>query len=435
VGAIGQRADAMRTPLTDLRAAITQPQQLTAPVTDVATPADAPNQVWDASTWLVESITPLGHTDDGQPLVLISLLIPTAHLAEHTPASTRAGPYAAPKPSSPRLRSPRTHTRVFYIGQPPLGLAPVLVQADPNDPTSIKWVDTYDLHYLGWDRAVNQGEALPKLFSDAPVADQPLSSLQGESLRMLMGDGMANAINGAIEITPLVLGTAGNVAEGTVGGLLISAPEATGLTKVGGGLLIADALDRQQALFRCEPTMFEQLCATYMTEDEVRRANMIKNGGMMVIMLGSAVPGANEPVGQLAAKGYLRVTKGTQWRSCYDSFTPGSARLRLNLGRRQLLYRAHNEVAYIQGGEFAATSPGRTPVEVITKNALHPRITGNRARFQYQVTPRPRFYLYVEGEVASQGGAFVGGNTQVLILERPGGTFVLDRPVPYGGTP
>jgi hypothetical protein len=101
----GQRADAMRTPLTDVRAAITQPQQLTAPAADAATPADA---------WLVESITPLGHTDDGQPIVLISLLIPTAHLAEHTPASTRAGPYAAPK----------THTRGFYIGQPPLGLAP-----------------------------------------------------------------------------------------------------------------------------------------------------------------------------------------------------------------------------------------------------------------------------------------------------------------------
>jgi hypothetical protein len=100
----GQRADAMRTPLTDVRAAITQPQQLTAPATDAATPADA---------WLVESIIPLGHSDDGQPLVLISLLIPTAHLAENTPASTRAGPYAAPK----------THTRVFYIGQPPLGLA------------------------------------------------------------------------------------------------------------------------------------------------------------------------------------------------------------------------------------------------------------------------------------------------------------------------
>jgi hypothetical protein len=92
----GQRADAMRTPLTDIRAAITQPQQITYAASDAATPADA---------WLVESITPLGHTDDGQPIVLISLLIPTAHLAENTPASTRAGPYAAPKTQAKRGRS------------------------------------------------------------------------------------------------------------------------------------------------------------------------------------------------------------------------------------------------------------------------------------------------------------------------------------------
>jgi hypothetical protein len=37
----GQRADASRTPLSDIRAAITQPQQLTAPAADAATPADA----------------------------------------------------------------------------------------------------------------------------------------------------------------------------------------------------------------------------------------------------------------------------------------------------------------------------------------------------------------------------------------------------------
>ena len=45
-----------------------------------------------ADAWIVESIIPLGTTADGQPLALISLLVPTAHLAEHTPTSTRAGP-------------------------------------------------------------------------------------------------------------------------------------------------------------------------------------------------------------------------------------------------------------------------------------------------------------------------------------------------------
>jgi len=141
VGLFGQRADASRTPLTDVRAAITQPQQLTAPAADAEMLADA---------WLVESITPLGHTDDGQPLALISLLIPTAHLAEHTPASTRAGPYAAPKPSSPRLRSPRTHTRVFYIGQPPLGLAPV-----PTTPRlSSGWIPTICTIWDGIEQSI-----------------------------------------------------------------------------------------------------------------------------------------------------------------------------------------------------------------------------------------------------------------------------------------
>jgi hypothetical protein len=109
----GQRADASRTPLTDVRAAITQPQQLTDPVTAAATPTDA---------WLVESITPLGHTDDGHPIALISFLVPSTSLAENTPVSTRAGPYAAPK----------THTRVFYIGQPPLGLDVVIVIPSPT---------------------------------------------------------------------------------------------------------------------------------------------------------------------------------------------------------------------------------------------------------------------------------------------------------------
>jgi hypothetical protein len=190
-------------------------------------------------------------------------------------------------------------------------------------------------------------------------------------------------------------------------------------------------------MFRLEPTMFEELCGTYMSPDEVRRANMIKNGGMMLIMLGTAVPRANEPLGQLAVEGYLRVTKGSAWQSYYGSFTPGTARLRLNIGQQRLLYRQANTTAAIQYGEFAATTEAASPVNAITRNALHPRLTGNRARLQYSVTPGKRFFLYVEGEVAGQGGAFVGGNTQVLILKS--GTspvFELGDFLPYrGATP
>ncbi len=114
VGLFGQRADAMRTPLADIRAAITQPQQLTAPSADAATPAAAPNQVRDASTWLVESIIPLGRADDGDHIELVTFRVPLSSLAGQSPASTRAGPYA----------DQETHTRVLYIVQSPLGLAP-----------------------------------------------------------------------------------------------------------------------------------------------------------------------------------------------------------------------------------------------------------------------------------------------------------------------
>jgi len=188
-------------------------------------------------------------------------------------------------------------------------------------------------------------------------------------------------------------------------------------------------------MFRLEPTIFEQLCSAYMSEDEVRRANMVKDGGMMVLMLGSIVPGAKEPVTQLAAKGYLRLMKGSGWRSYYDSFAPGTARLQINIGGRRLLFRQHNTMDAIRFGEFAATSEASTPVEAITKNALHPRITGgNRARIQCKVTPTRRFYIYIEGKVANQGGAFVGGNRQNLILRsRSDPVYEIIDFVPYKG--
>jgi hypothetical protein len=160
----GQRANASRTPLSDIRAAITQPRQLTAPAAAAEMPADA---------WLVESITPLCHTDDGQPIVLISLLIPTAHLAEHTPALTRAGPYAAPK----------THTRVFYIGQPPLGLTPSINWNLPNvEPTvnvRVSPMDDYQGDHVTWGsikqdlKFVIQGE----YYQGKPTADGVAGSI------------------------------------------------------------------------------------------------------------------------------------------------------------------------------------------------------------------------------------------------------------------
>ena len=311
-------------------------------------------------------------------------------------------------------------------------MRPYARYADDGTLSDLRFLDSYDVFYIGLEAAWG-GQTAPDF--GVPVGDAPLPGFQGESIRMRMGDGAARAATGAVETGLFALGTAGNLAEGTVGGLLILAPEATGLTKVGGGMLLLDALDRQQAMFLGTPTGFERACSTYMTEDQTRRANTLKNAGMMLIMVGTAIPGANEPIGQMAAKGYLRVTKGASWRSHYGSFTDGTARLRVNLGTRRLLYRAHNRAAWIEGGEYAATTPSRSPVQGITKNALHPRLTGNRARIQYSVVPRPRLYFYIEGQAASQGGAFAGGNTQVFILQRAGGTYKLQDFLPYTGAP
>jgi hypothetical protein len=65
-----------------------------------------------ADAWLVESVIPLGFTDDGQHIELVSFLVPLSGMADLAPVTTRAGPYVPQK----------THTRVFCIVQSPLGL-------------------------------------------------------------------------------------------------------------------------------------------------------------------------------------------------------------------------------------------------------------------------------------------------------------------------
>ena len=117
----------------------------------------------------------------------------------------------------------------------PLGLRSQLYQwVDPEtEIIHYRFADTYDVYYLGFERAVVHGETLPKLFSDAPLADLPLQAFQGESIRMVMGEGIGNAVNGVVEMAPWMLGVAGNVAEGVIGVLLIGVPEASGLTKGG----------------------------------------------------------------------------------------------------------------------------------------------------------------------------------------------------------
>jgi hypothetical protein len=74
-----------------------------------------------ADAWLVESVIPLGFTDDGQHIELVSFLVPLSGMADLAPVTTRAGPYVPQKP----------HTRVFCIVQSPLGLEAAL-QLNPE---------------------------------------------------------------------------------------------------------------------------------------------------------------------------------------------------------------------------------------------------------------------------------------------------------------
>jgi hypothetical protein len=74
-------------------------------------PHPAPQKL-PADAWLVESVIPLGFTDDGRHIELVSFLVPLSGMGDLAPVTTRAGPYVPQK----------THTRVFCIVQSPLGL-------------------------------------------------------------------------------------------------------------------------------------------------------------------------------------------------------------------------------------------------------------------------------------------------------------------------
>jgi hypothetical protein len=149
---------------------------------------------------------------------------------------------------------------------------------------------------------------------------------------------------------------------------------------------------------------------TYAATGTVQDALDLDFGGTL-----SKLPGANsfltEDVGQLAVKGYIRLSEGTAWRSYYDSFSPGTANLRFSfLGGRQL-FRAHDLPIAARFGRFASLDRPYSPLDAISGNALDPVLThGNMATKLFDVTTRSGFFI--EGEVAPQG-ILSGGFRQV----------------------
>jgi len=249
-----QRTDATRTPLPDLTSDLTLSLVEFHPTTDERVPG---------ILWLIESVFPLSQADDGSNFDLVVLV------------------------------APQTHTRAICVVQSPLGLAPVLVQGDPNDPTSIKWVDTYDLHYLGWQRAVVQGEQVDRGLAmtwQLPLGDMPIDAFQGESIRMRMGEGMGNAVSGLPE-TAFMVGQGAKVGVGFA--LLLGDP--SGLVKAFGGGLMADGIDELQGYSRCTDTFFEQgLSGLGLSEKDISRAQFVKGAGQMSVLLLYSIPAVQE---------------------------------------------------------------------------------------------------------------------------------------------
>jgi hypothetical protein len=117
VGLCGQRADATRgfsldTPASALKALVST--CLNAELSVRASISETPSisaDTLDVDIWYVADSIPLGIDDDDQHIELVTFLAPRSVLdvltprpfGELYPTSTRAGPFVAPEPTSPRL--------------------------------------------------------------------------------------------------------------------------------------------------------------------------------------------------------------------------------------------------------------------------------------------------------------------------------------------
>ena len=137
--------------------------------------------------------------------------------------------------------------------------------------------------------------------------------------------------------------------------------------------------------------------------------------------------GTGERLNDLGVKSYLRLTQGSRWGSHYDSFLPGTARLRFSLSGRGGLWRGAGSEGSATFGQYASLQRPWTPFHSKIGNALK-GVTDNAASRLWSVSARPGFY--VEGIVSPQG-VFPGGYTQIF---KANGNL-LTRPLMGSGTP
>lgn len=106
----------------------------------------------------------------------------------------------------------------------------------------------------------------------------------------------------------------------------------------------------------------------------------------------------------------MRATQGKAWRSHYDSFYKGTARLRFSFGGRSGLFRGAGSEGAAKFGQYASVQKPWSPFHSRIGNALS-GVTDNAASRLWSVSTKSGFY--VEGMVARQG-AMPGGFTQIF---------------------
>jgi len=193
--------------------------------------------------------------------------------------------------------------RYAFVGNSPanfndyLGAWPQLYQ-DPET-GMIGIADTYDVHYLGAHRAVACREIVPNslIWSGAPLEHARLDMFGGNSLSMAFGPTIGSIIGEGSRALPTFVGAAGLVGEAGAGLFLVVVPEPA-LSKVGGAMLLADAADNLQTLFRgSDQTLFEQGVGSlpWMNEKDKKRACCVKNCSVMILAFATG-PKANSPL-------------------------------------------------------------------------------------------------------------------------------------------
>lgn len=144
-----------------------------------------------------------------------------------------------------------------------------------------------------------------------------------------------NVIGGAFEIgVPVVKGGL-IIGEGVAGASLMLAPEVSGLTKVGGGLLLGNAADHFQSLFTGRTGYEAALRGIYGEDAEgIEEAIMVKELGLLPLALGhwhsNGKPVSNfqrsERAFRIPAFQTLGGTWGLRWHSLTDQLSNSKSR-------------------------------------------------------------------------------------------------------------